>query len=105
MRLVVMLALVNLASACATLLVTGGLEPERSPQAVAEAALEDRVSRALRDQDAAQGARIDVDATGSDVTLSGSVSSYDVRQRAVAAASRVDGVDRVIDQLTVESGT
>jgi osmotically-inducible protein OsmY len=51
--------------------------------------------------DRVKAARIDVDASGSVVTLSGRVGSEDERAQAVRLARETDGVTSVIDHLTV----
>ena len=45
---------------------------------------------------------IDVDAAGSEVTLTGMVASVDERQRAVRLARDTEGVTRVVDRLQIK---
>lgn len=59
------------------------------------------VVEALRDSDVTAGDRIRVRATGSRVTLTGEVESVDVLEEILGIAGDVDGVDEVVDEVTV----
>jgi hyperosmotically inducible protein len=70
-------------------------------QAATRAALTAKIKAKMALDDRVKAARIDVDAAGSVVTLSGQVGSEDERARAVRLARETDGVTSVIDHLTV----
>ncbi len=70
---------------------------------------DDRIVAAIRSDyfqsDQVKARDIDVSSQGGVVTLSGAVPSDDVRQTAVSLAEKVDGVDRVNNQLRVGDQT
>jgi hypothetical protein len=59
------------------------------------------VVEALRDSDVPAGDRIRVRAAGSRVTLTGGVESVDVLDEILGIAGDVDGVDEVVDEVTI----
>ena len=77
---------------------TGANEAQR---AAAGAALTAKIKAKMALDDRVKAARIDVDASGSVVTLSGRVGSEDERAQAVRLARETDGVTSVVDRLTV----
>lgn len=70
-------------------------------EAVAAAAITSKITAKMALDDRVAAARIDVDTSGSVVTLSGRVSSQAERERALALARETDGVTSVVDRLTV----
>ena len=70
-------------------------------QAAARAALTAKIKAKMALDDRVKAARIDVDAAGSVVTLSGQVGSEEERAQAVRLARETDGVTSVVDRLTV----
>jgi osmotically-inducible protein OsmY len=71
----------------------------------ADKALALQVMRALEKEDRMQAAAIDVTAKDGVVTLWGTATSQDERQRASRAAYRVIGVKRVENNLAISSGS
>ena len=67
-----------------------------------DASLSARVKSNLSADAAVKSAPIDVGVQNKVVTLSGTVDSLDVKQGAVAAARKTEGVADVIDQITVK---
>ena len=67
-----------------------------------DAALTAKIKSKMALDDNVEAADIDVDAAGSVVTLRGTVSSQDERQRAVRMARETEGVTSVVDQLVVQ---
>ena len=61
------------------------------------------VVEALRDSDVPAGDRIRFRAAGSRVTLAGEVESVDVLDEILGIAGDVDGVDEVVDEVTVSA--
>jgi osmotically-inducible protein OsmY len=57
----------------------------------------------LRDSDVPAGDRIRFRAAGSRVTLAGEVESVDVLDEILGIAGDVDGVDEVVDEVTVSA--
>ena len=70
-------------------------------EAAAAAALTSKIKAKMALDDRVAAATIDVDTSGSVVTLSGRVSSAAERDRALALARETDGVTSVVDRLTV----
>jgi len=70
-------------------------------QAVANGTLTAKIKAKMALDDRVKAADIDVDTTGSVVTLTGRVSSDDERRRAVQLARETDGVTSVVDRLAV----
>jgi hyperosmotically inducible protein len=68
---------------------------------ITDAWITSRVHSNFVGEDALKGSDINVDTANHVVTLKGSVKSDAGRARAVALARKVEGVDRVIDHLTV----
>jgi len=64
-----------------------------------------RVKRALMDDNKIQGAGIDVTATNGTVTLWGTAATQSERNRAGAAAAKVDGVKTVDNKLAIVKGS
>ena len=77
---------------------TGANEAQR---AAAGAALTAKIKAKMALDDRVKAARIDVDASGSVITLSGHVGSEDERAQAVRLARETDGVTSVVDHLIV----
>jgi hyperosmotically inducible protein len=67
-----------------------------------DAALTAKIKSKMVLDDNVEAADIDIDAAGSVVTLRGTVSSQDERQRAVRMARETEGVTSVVDQLVVQ---
>jgi hyperosmotically inducible protein len=67
-----------------------------------ESALTAKIKAKMALDDHVKARAIDVDSTGSVVTLSGVVASADERQRALRLAGETDGVTRVVDRLQVD---
>jgi BON domain-containing protein len=67
--------------------------------------LADRVKRALTDDAKIQAAGIDVTAQNGTVTLWGTAATQSERNRAGAAAAKVQGVSRVENKLAVVKGS
>lgn len=89
-----------LGAGCATLMVTGAVDPgEAAREAMVVA---DAVREALRANGAVDSAGIRVSASGNVVTLTGSVPYARQRQEAERTSLRVSGVGRVVNRLTVE---
>ncbi len=89
-------------SGCATLLVTGAVEPTEAAEQAAEIAAS--VTQALSRDGSVDVSDVRVAASGAVVTLNGSVPSQSQRDRAVAVAGATEGVSRVVDRLSI-SGT
>jgi hypothetical protein len=69
--------------------------------ALANASLTAKIKSKMALDDAIQARRIDVDTSGSVVTLSGTVRSSSEHSRALQLARETEGVTRVVDRLTV----
>jgi hyperosmotically inducible periplasmic protein len=78
-----------------------GEAAESAGTVATDAALTTAVKSKLLADPAVGGLRIDVDTRGGVVTLSGDVSSRAEADQAIKLARATDGVDRVIDKLTV----
>jgi hyperosmotically inducible protein len=70
-------------------------------RAAVNASLTAKIKAKMALDDRVKAANIDVDTTGSVVTLTGRVSSDEERRRAVQLARETDGVTSVIDRLAV----
>ena len=68
---------------------------------MSEGALTSKIKSKMALDDHVSARAIDVDTSGSVVTLTGVVGSADARKRAVALARDTDGVTRVVDRLEV----
>jgi hypothetical protein len=79
--------------------------PAAAPKADENAALADRVKRALEEESRIQAAAIDVTAAGGTVTLWGTAASDDERLRAARVAQRIAGVKWVNNKLAIASGS
>lgn len=73
----------------------------RAEQALGEGALTAKIKSKMALDDTVRALAIDVDTKGTVVTLSGTVSSEAVRQKAVQLARETAGVTSVVDQLVV----
>jgi osmotically-inducible protein OsmY len=73
----------------------------RAEQIATDAALTAKIKSKMALDDHVEAIDIDIDTAGSVVTLRGTVSSQDERQRAVQMARETEGVTTVIDQLVV----
>ena len=71
-------------------------------RAAVNASLTAKIKAKMALDDRVKAANIDVDTTGSVVTLTGRVSSDEERRRAVQLARETDGVTSVIDHLAVQ---
>ena len=69
-----------------------------------DATLTTKVKSALAADVGLSTLKIDVDSSGSTVTLKGNVDSADKKQRAEEVARKVDGVATVRNELTVKTG-
>lgn len=74
----------------------------RAEQMAADATLTAKIKSKMALDDNVKAIDIDIDTTGNVVTLRGSVSSQDERQRAVRMARETDGVTSVVDQLVIQ---
>jgi osmotically-inducible protein OsmY len=70
-------------------------------RAVVNGSLTAKIKAKMALDDRVKAANIDVDTTGSVVTLTGRVSSDDERKRAIQLARETDGVTSVVDHLAV----
>ena len=73
----------------------------RAEQMAADAALTAKIKSKMALDDNIEAIDINIDTAGSVVTLRGTVSSQDERQRAVRMARETDGVTSVVDQLVI----
>jgi osmotically-inducible protein OsmY len=73
----------------------------RAQQVASEASLTAKIKAKMTLDDTIEAARIDVDTTGSVVTVSGRVRSEAERQRVLQLARETEGVTRVNDSLEV----
>lgn len=71
--------------------------------AAADATLAHSVRTALAADDAVAAANLGVSARAGVVVLSGEVSSFDLRDRALSLARRIEGVSRVDSQVRVKT--
>jgi hypothetical protein len=74
---------------------------ERAQQAVSTGSLTAKIKAKMALDDLVRAAAIDVDTTGTTVTLSGTVPSDAARARAVRLARETEGVTAVTDRLVV----
>jgi hyperosmotically inducible protein len=70
-------------------------------QKVDDTMITSKVKTALLADPDVKGLQVNVETVGGDVQLSGFVDSADQARRAVDIAKRVDGVDEVINKMTV----
>jgi hypothetical protein len=73
----------------------------RAEQMAADAAVTAKIKSKMALDDNIEAIDIDIDTAGSVVTLRGTVSSQDERQRAVRMARETEGVTSVVDQLVI----
>jgi hypothetical protein len=73
----------------------------RAEQMAADAAVTAKIKSKMALDDNIEALDIDIDTAGSVVTLRGTVSSQDERQRAVRMARETEGVTSVVDQLVI----
>jgi osmotically-inducible protein OsmY len=73
----------------------------KTGEAITDAWITTKVKWFFLGEDLLKGSAINVDTTNHVVTLKGTVTSSDGRNRAVALAKRTSGVQRVVDQLTL----
>lgn len=85
---------------CATLIVTGAVDPNAKAEQAVEIA--DAVNEALRADRGLDGSDVRASASGTVVTLNGSVATAAQRERAVAVAAATSGVTRVVDRLGLD---
>lgn len=95
----VLAGLVASLGGCATLLVTGAVEPTQAAEEAVQVAA--AVTQALGRDGGVDAGDVRVAASGSVVTLNGSVPSASQRDRAVAVAAATEGVSRVVDRLSI----
>ena len=74
---------------------------ERTSAVVGEAALTAKIKSKMALDDHVKALDINVDTTGTVVTLTGKVRSEDERARAVRLARETDGITQVVDRLQV----
>ncbi len=74
---------------------------DEAQRAVVNGALTAKIKAKMALDDRVKAANIDVDTTGSVVTLTGRVGSDDERRRALQLARETDGVTSVVDHLAV----
>ena len=73
----------------------------KAGEKLTDASIATRVKNGFSNDDTVRGATIEVAVTDRVVTLRGTVPSAAARERAVAIAKGIDGVRRVVDELTV----
>jgi BON domain-containing protein len=73
----------------------------KAEKAVADASLTTKIKAKMALDDNVKALNIDVDTTGSVVTLTGRVSGEQERRRAVLLARDTEGVTSVVDRLTI----
>ena len=74
---------------------------EKAERAVADASLTSKIKAKMALDDTVTATKIDIDTSGSVVTLTGRVGTEAERTRAMALARETDGVTSVVDRLTV----
>ena len=74
---------------------------ERTGEVVGEAALTAKIKSKMALDDHVKALAINVDTTGTVVTLTGTVRSEDERARAVRLARETDGITQVVDRLQI----
>lgn len=77
-----------------------GIQPDSAARPTDDELMSD-VVEALRDSDVVAGDRIRVAASGSQVTLRGEVESVDVLDEILGIVGDVNGVEDVVDEVTV----
>jgi hypothetical protein len=102
LRVLLLAGTLLLSGGCATMLLTGDLEPDRS--AGQAGSLVRRVETALSEDGRFDASRINVSASNDVVTLGGAVASPAAQSMAVETASAVGGVSRIINRLGVDGG-
>ena len=80
---------------------TAAAAANQAEQAVAEGSLTAKIKAKMALDDSVKALDINVDTTGSTVTLRGVVGSEAQRQRALQLARETKGVTQVVDRLTV----
>jgi osmotically-inducible protein OsmY len=73
----------------------------KAEKAVADASVTTKIKAKMALDDSVKALNIDVDTTGSVVTLTGRVSSEHERRRALLLARETEGVTSVVDHLTI----
>jgi hyperosmotically inducible periplasmic protein len=73
----------------------------RAGEAITDTFIKTRVKSKFVDEDVLKGSDISVDVNDHVVTLSGTVPSEAGRQRAVDETKKVDGVQKIVDRLTI----
>jgi hyperosmotically inducible protein len=76
---------------------------DKTAAATDDAAITAKVKAALLAEPGLKSTSINVDTSGANVTLSGSVDTNDMRDRAKQVASSTSGVKSVVDQMTVKT--
>ena len=74
---------------------------ERTSELVGEGALTAKIKSKMALDDHVKARNINVDTTGSVVTLTGTVQSQEERERAVRLARETDGITQVVDKLQI----
>jgi len=111
MRILTITTLFGLLAGCSAMLVGEGTSSapaigsnDRSSQQIAaDEALETAVRSAFSSDNALRSANVSVAAKEAVVTLSGTLSSFELRDHAVGITEGVSGVDRVNNQLQVNT--
>ena len=80
---------------------TAAVAANQAEQALAEGSLTAKIKAKMALDDTVKALDINVDTTGSTVTLRGAVGSEAQRQRALQLARETKGVTQVVDRLTV----
>jgi len=73
----------------------------KAGEAITDTFVKTRVKSKFLDEDLLKGSDISVDVDNHVVTLSGTVPTEAGRERAIEETKKVDGVDRIIDRLTI----
>src|SRR3954465_5126871 len=73
----------------------------KAGEAITDTFLKTRIKSKFVDEDVLKGSDIDVDVTDHVVVLSGTVPSEAGRARAIEETKKVDGVDKIVDRMTI----
>ncbi len=111
MRILTITTLLGLLAGCSAMLIGEGTSSappigsnDRSSQQIAaDEALESVVRNAFSSDTALRSANVTVVANEAIVTLSGTLSSFELRDRAVGVTESVSGVEQVNNQLQVNT--
>lgn len=109
MRTTILLALILALSGCTAMMLGNTSSRETAPSTTtsrttaADSAISAEIRRKLGDDDGLQGYAIGIRTRAGNVTLSGTVGSYPLRDRAVAIARSTSGVSEVDSRIIVNT--